>query len=101
MPLTTGKRGSSNALPSSSSSPRVLTGSGPERLFWARTGNNSQKPSISAIFGCQFPAYQSRAHARERQVFRARAESPNAAGGTSRLTDPLLKSKNYSRKLCG
>jgi hypothetical protein len=42
-----------------------------------------------------------RARARERQVFRARAESPNAAGGTSRLTDPLLKSKNYSRKLCG
>jgi hypothetical protein len=42
-----------------------------------------------------------RARARERQVFRARAESPNAAGGTSGLTDPLLKSKNYSRKLCG
>src|SRR6516165_127526 len=32
-----------------------------------------QKPSISAIFGCQFPAYQTRA--RERQVCRARAES--------------------------
>src|SRR6516225_11333239 len=32
-----------------------------------------QKPSISAIFGCQFPAYQiARARARERQVFRAR-----------------------------
>jgi hypothetical protein len=32
---------------------------------------------------------------------RARAESPNAAGGTSGLTDPLLKSRNYSRKLSG
>ena len=42
-----------------------------------------------------------RARARDWQVFRARAESPNAAGGTSGLTDPLLKSKNYSRKLCG
>jgi len=31
-----------------------------------------------------------RARARERQVFRARAERPNAAGGTSGLTDPLL-----------
>jgi hypothetical protein len=27
--------------------------------------------------------------------FRARAENPAAAGGTSGLTDPLLKSKNY------
>src|SRR5262249_27903556 len=49
--------------------------SGPEREI---TG---QKPSISAVFGCQFPAYQTRAHARERQVSRARAESPNAAAG--------------------
>ena len=44
-----------------------------------------------------------RARARERQVFRARAESPNAAGGTSGLTDPLLKSRiiheNYAVKL--
>src|SRR5205823_1759423 len=32
MPLATGKRGSSKALPSSSSSPRVLTGTGPVRL---------------------------------------------------------------------
>ena len=33
--------------------------------------------------------------------FRARAENPDAAGGTSGLTDPLLKSRNYSRKLSG
>jgi len=33
--------------------------------------------------------------------FRARAENPDAAGGTSGLTDLLLKSKNYSRKLSG
>jgi hypothetical protein len=52
--------------------------------------------SDNLLLADQFPAYQSRARARERQVFRARAESPNAAGGTSGLTDPLLKSKNYS-----
>jgi hypothetical protein len=31
--------------------------------------------------------------------FRARAENPDAAGGTSGLTDLLPKSKNYSQKL--
>src|SRR5215831_11946526 len=64
---------------------RLLAGLGTflgavERLFRARTGNNRAKTSISAIFGCQFPAYQTRAHAR--QVSRARADSPNAVGGT-------------------
>ena len=49
----------------------------------------------------QFPAYQSRAHARAIDRSSARGPKvPTRAGGTSGLTDPLLKSKNYSRKLC-
>jgi len=49
-----------------------------------------QKPSVSAIFGDQFPAYQ-RARTRARGAgFRARAENPDAAGGASGLTDLLL-----------
>jgi hypothetical protein len=73
-----------------------------ERLFWARTGNNRAKTQHFRHFWMSISRLSTaRARARERQVFRARAESPNAAGGTSGLTDPLLKSKNYSRKLCG
>jgi hypothetical protein len=39
--------------------------------------------------------------ARERQVFRARAESPNAAGGTSGLTDPLALLRWHCERLGG
>jgi len=38
-----------------------------------------------------------RAHAREQQVSRARAENPDAAGGTSGLTDPLLDREATAR----
>ena len=73
-----------------------------QRLFWARTGNNRAKTQHFRHFWMSISRLSiARARARERQVFRARAESPNAAGGTSGLTAPLLKSKNYSRKLCG
>src|SRR6516164_9709820 len=41
-----------------------------------------QKPSISAIFGCQFPAYQSRAHARASGRFSARGpKAPTPPAG--------------------
>jgi hypothetical protein len=73
-----------------------------ERLFRARTGNNRAKTQHFRHFWMSISRLSdARAHARERQVSRARAESPNAAGGTSGLTNPLLKSKNYSRKLSG
>ena len=42
----------------------------------------AQKPSISAIFGCQFPAYQTRAHARASGRFSARGpKAPTPPAG--------------------
>jgi hypothetical protein len=64
------------------------------------TGNEYPRTRCAQPFD-QFAAYQcARTHTRA-AGFRAGAENPDAAGGTSGLTDLLLKSKNYSRKLSG
>ena len=47
----------------------------------------------------QFPAYKSRAHARERQVFGARAESPNARRRDKRADRPFAKIKELFTKI--
>jgi hypothetical protein len=45
-----------------------------------------QKPSVSAILMINLPPISARAAG-----FRARAENPDAAGGTSGLTDPVTR----------
>ena len=89
----------------SRAAPQWVDSTGIGNDSWCRksgTGNNRAKTQHFRHFWMSISRLSNaRARARERQVFRARAESPNAAGGTSGLTDPLLKSKNYSRKLCG
>ena len=89
----------------SRAAPQWVDSTGIGNDSWCRksgTGNNRAKTQHFRHFWMSISRLSiARARARERQVFRARAESPNAAGGTSGLTDPLLKSKNYSRKLCG
>jgi hypothetical protein len=59
-----------------------------------------QKPSVSAILMINFPPINTRVRARVAQVSARgpKIPTPPAASG---LTDLLLKSKNYSRKLSG
>ena len=79
----------------SRAAPQWVDSTGIGNDSWCRksgTGNNRAKTQHFRHFWMSISRLS---------IARARAESPNAASGTSGLTDPLLKSKNYSRKLCG
>ena len=72
------------------------------RLHWGEIGAPERARSCRArrcppFLDVNFPPIIARARARERQVFRARAESPNAAGGTSGLTDPFKIEESFTK----
>src|SRR6516162_634582 len=76
------------------------TGIAVERLFWARTGNNRTKTQHFRHFWMSISRLSiARARARERQVFRARAESPNARRRDKRADRPFAKIKKLFTKI--
>src|SRR6516165_10489727 len=76
------------------------TGIAVERLFWARTGNNRAKTQHFRHFRMSISRLSiAHARARERQVFRARAESPNARRRDKRADRPFAKIKELFTKI--
>jgi len=71
-----------------------------QRLFWARTGNNRAKTQHFRHFWMSISRLSiARARARERQVFRARAESPSARRRDKRADRPFAKIKELFTKI--